>query len=89
MRYRSLCTLTFVVAVSCLAQAADRTTITFADGRIFPESLTSTKNGDLYFGALGQDAVYRATRNSSIEIVRSVWALTSRTLVSSATRAAG
>jgi len=69
MRYRSLCTLTFVVAVSCLAQAADRTTITFADGRIFPESLTSTKNGDLYFGALGQDAVYRATRSSSIATV--------------------
>jgi hypothetical protein len=51
MRYRSFGTLAFVVALSCLAQAADRTTITFADGRIFPESLTSTKNGDIYFVA--------------------------------------
>jgi len=45
--------------------AADRAEITFADGRIFPESVTSTKNGDLYFGSLGQDSVYRATSNAS------------------------
>src|SRR4051812_14054234 len=69
MRYRSFGTLAFVVALSCLAQAADRTTITFADARIFPESLTSTKNGDLYFGALGQDAVYRAAKNSTVATV--------------------
>lgn len=50
----------FVVMV-CSVQAADRAEITFADGRIFPESVTSTKNGDLYFGSLGQDSVYRAT----------------------------
>jgi hypothetical protein len=40
---KHLLTLSFccAVAVTCL-QAADRSTITFADGRIFPESLTST-----------------------------------------------
>jgi len=69
MRHRSFGTLAFVIAVSCLAQAADRSTITFADGRIFPESLTSTKNGDIYFGALGQDAVYRATKSSAVATV--------------------
>jgi sugar lactone lactonase YvrE len=69
MRHRSCGTLAFVVAVSCLVQAADRSTITFADGRIFPESLTSTRNGDIYFGALGQEAVYRAAKNSSVATV--------------------
>jgi len=69
MRHRSFGTLAFIMAVSCLAQAADRGTITFADGKIFPESLTSTKNGDIYFGALGQDAVYRATKSSSVATV--------------------
>ena len=49
-----------ILALTCSLQAADRTEITFADGRIFPESLTSTKNGTLYFGSLGQDSVYRA-----------------------------
>jgi len=46
-------------------QAADRPEITFADARIFPESLTSTRDGTLYFGSLGQDAVYRATPKAS------------------------
>jgi sugar lactone lactonase YvrE len=49
-----------ILALTCSLQAADRTEITFADGRIFPESLTSTKNGTLYFGSLGLDSVYRA-----------------------------
>jgi sugar lactone lactonase YvrE len=66
MNYRSLATLGLVAALSCLVQAADRTTITFADGRIFPESLTSTKNGDLYFGSVGQSAVYRAAKDASV-----------------------
>ena len=59
-------TLSFccAIAVTCL-QAADRSTITFADGRIFPESLTSTRDGAIYFGSLGQDAVYRASKNDS------------------------
>src|SRR5438270_13933122 len=57
--------LVAVVAAVCSIQAADRTEITFADARIFPESLTSTKNGDLYFGSLGQDSVYRATSKST------------------------
>ena len=55
-----------VVACAALVQAADRSTITFADGRIFPESLTSTKNGDVYFGSVGQSAVYRAAKGSSV-----------------------
>jgi len=49
--------------------AADRREITFADARIFPESLTSTKDGTLYFGSLGQDAVYRAAPNESKAVV--------------------
>src|SRR3954468_5320072 len=55
----------FVLAMVCGLQAADRAEITFADGRIFPESLTSTKNGDLYFGSLGLDSVYRAKSKES------------------------
>ena len=54
-----------VAGLVCAAQAADRPEITFADGRIFPESVTSTKNGDLYFGSLGLDSVYRATSKSA------------------------
>jgi len=49
----------------CSLAAADRQEITFADGRIFPESLTSTKDGTLFFGSLGQDSVYRAASSSS------------------------
>src|SRR5205085_12164678 len=30
-----------------------------------PESVTSTKNGTLYFGSLGQDSVYRAAPNAT------------------------
>jgi sugar lactone lactonase YvrE len=59
-----------IVAAVCALQAADRPEITFTDGRIFPESLTSTKNGTVYFGSLGQDAVYRATGK---EDKASVW----------------
>jgi len=54
-----------VVAIVSGLQAADRAEITFADGRIFPESLTSTRNGDIYFGSLGLDSVYRASSKSS------------------------
>jgi sugar lactone lactonase YvrE len=61
-----------VVIVAAVAglQAADRPEITFTDGKIFPESLTSTKNGTIYFGSLGQDSVYRATGK---EEKASVW----------------
>jgi sugar lactone lactonase YvrE len=62
---RHLVISAFAVALVCGLQAADRAEITFADARIFPESLSSTKNGDLYFGSLGQDAVYRARSNES------------------------
>jgi sugar lactone lactonase YvrE len=54
-----------LVATAAAVRAADRAEITFAEGRIFPESLTSTRNGDLYFGSLGQDSVYRATSKVS------------------------
>src|SRR3954451_22914997 len=54
-----------VLSLTSTVLAADRTEITFADGRIFPESLTSTKNGDLYFGSLGLDSVYRAKSKES------------------------
>jgi len=54
-----------IAILGCSLQAADRTEITFADARIFPESLTSTKDGTLFFGSLGQDSVYRATSRSS------------------------
>lgn len=57
--------LTFALATVCGLQAADRTEITFDGPRIFPESLTSTRNGDVYFGSLGQDSVYRATSKES------------------------
>ena len=46
--------------VGLAAQSANRTEITFADGRIFPESLTHTKDGSVYFGSLGLDSVYKA-----------------------------
>jgi sugar lactone lactonase YvrE len=56
---------TALALTACALQAADRPEITFSDARIFPESLTSTKSGDIYFGSLGLDAVYRATSKSS------------------------
>jgi len=59
-----------IVATVCGLHAADRAEITFADGRIFPESLSSTKNGDLYFGSLGHDSVYRAKSN---ELQATTW----------------
>jgi len=63
--FRRTAAAAFIVASVCSLAASDRAEITFADARIFPESLTSTKNGDLYFGALGQDAVYRAGKNDT------------------------
>jgi len=61
----TLASLALAVGLACAAQAADRAEITFADGRIFPESLTSTRDGTLYIGSLGQDSVYRAMPKSS------------------------
>src|ERR1700750_2462759 len=57
--------IALVLIAACGLEAADRPEVTFSDGRIFPESLTSTKNGDLYFGSLGLDAVYRAPSKSA------------------------
>jgi len=68
--FRRAFSLVIIVAAAAGLQAADRTEITFTDGKIFPESLTSTKNGTIYFGSLGQDSVYRATGK---EEKASVW----------------
>lgn len=68
--FRRAFALALVVAAVSGLQAADRPEITFTDGKIFPESLTSTKNGAVYFGSLGQDSVYRATGK---EEKASVW----------------
>ena len=57
---RSFAAFAVMLGLTCSLQGADRAEITFSDGRIFPESLTSTKDGTLYFGSLGQDSVYRA-----------------------------
>ena len=66
MRRRALTSAYALIAIlACSLQAADRTEITFADARIFPESLTSTKDGTLFFGSLGQDSVYRATSSGT------------------------
>src|SRR5215510_6615714 len=63
---RSLATVCLLASILvCSLAAADRQEITFADARIFPESLTSTKDGALFFGSLGQDSVYRATSSST------------------------
>jgi sugar lactone lactonase YvrE len=62
---RAVSSAIVAIALSCAAQAADRAEITFADGKVFPESVTSTKNGAIYFGSLGQDSVYRAAPNAS------------------------
>ena len=62
---RAFAVLAATLLLACGIQAADRAEITFADGRIFPESLTSTRNGTLYFGSLGQDSVYRAAPSVS------------------------
>jgi len=64
-RVRSTTVCGLVAILVCSLAAADRQEITFADARIFPESLTSTKDGTLFFGSLGQDAVYRAASSSS------------------------
>jgi sugar lactone lactonase YvrE len=68
--FRRVFSLVVIVAAVVGLQAADRPEITFTDGKIFPESLTSTKNGTIYFGSLGQDSVYRATGK---EEKASVW----------------
>jgi streptogramin lyase len=68
--FRRVFSLVVIVAAVAGLQAADRPEITFTDGKIFPESLTSTKNGTIYFGSLGQDSVYRATGK---EEKASVW----------------
>ena len=63
--HRSRFIFAAAILIVSTALAADRTEITFSGERIFPESLSSTKDGTLYIGSLGQDSVYRAAPNSS------------------------
>src|SRR5689334_10896902 len=63
-RSRSTTVCAFLTILVCARAAADRQEVTFADPRIFPESLTSTKDGTLFFGSLGQDSVYRAASSA-------------------------
>ena len=65
MRSFSVALCAMALALVCSLTAADRQEITFGDARIFPESLTSTQDGTLFFGSLGQDSVYRATASST------------------------
>jgi hypothetical protein len=53
-----------LVAAACGGSGTDRE-ITFADARIFPESVTSSAGGDLYFSSLGHNSVYRAAANTT------------------------
>jgi hypothetical protein len=55
------------LAVSCSTaiRAADRAEITFSDGGVFPESVTSTRDGTLFFSSAGRNSVYRAGPDSS------------------------
>lgn len=64
-RPRVLALLTAVLGLTLVIRAATRMEITFADDRIFPESLSSTKNGAVYLGSLRRGSVYRAAPNSS------------------------
>jgi len=58
-------TILVALALVVTLQAADRSEVGFADERIFPESVTSTRDGTLYIGSLGRDSVYRARPDSS------------------------
>ena len=64
MTSRSFLTFAAAALIVTGVQAADRAEIKFADARIFPESLTSTRDGAIYLGSLGQDSVYRADPKS-------------------------
>jgi sugar lactone lactonase YvrE len=69
-RRRLIRCLTLFAATLAVAHAADRPEVGFADGRIFPESLTSTKDGTLYIGSMELGSVYRAMPSAS---TASVW----------------
>lgn len=62
--------LAAAVALSAAAvDAAPVTTVTLPGSGIFPESMTSTRNGDLYVGSSGNGGVYRAKAGSSAAIL--------------------
>ena len=45
--------------------AADRSQITVNDTREFPESITSTKDGAVFFGSISKGMIYRAAPGSA------------------------
>ena len=49
-----------LMAPASIAIAAEAQTITFAETGIFPESVTSTRAGDIIFGSMAKGGVYRA-----------------------------
>jgi len=55
----------FALALCATLHASDRVEVGFADERVFPESVTSTRDGTLYVGSLGRDSVYRARPDSA------------------------
>ncbi|MGB6451190.1 MAG: hypothetical protein WBE92_10600 [Steroidobacteraceae bacterium] len=59
--------LSAALAVSA-AQAAPPAHITVQGERIFPESLTSTSDGTVIIGSIGQHAIYRAPPGSSLAV---------------------
>jgi sugar lactone lactonase YvrE len=52
-------------AASVVAAQAAAGDVLVADARVFPESITSTKAGDLIFGSMGKGGVYRAKAGES------------------------
>jgi sugar lactone lactonase YvrE len=52
------------IAVVLSAEAAHAADITVNDTKVFPESITSDKAGDVFFGSMGKGGVYRAKAGS-------------------------
>jgi sugar lactone lactonase YvrE len=52
--------LAVIGAIAMGASAAHAQTVTVNDTLVFPESITSTKAGDIIFGSMGNGGVYRA-----------------------------
>jgi sugar lactone lactonase YvrE len=65
-RFQQLMVLALVTTTFGAFQAAGRMEIGFTDGRVFPESLTSTRDGTVYIGSLGLDSVYRVRPESAM-----------------------
>lgn len=62
----SITTIALSIAGANLALAADRSQITVKDTREFPESITSTKEGAVFFGSMSKGVIYRAAPGSAV-----------------------